>query len=287
MKLFTEKTSYDDTIIYAKQLTGTYDSPVTFHCYWNTTRNGGLSEKHLYSILSCWYFNVRNNKHKIILWLENTELNEYAEQIKKYAEIKYFDITEQTQETFLEGYVFKYREKRPGVKYYSDYIRQVLLYNFGGCWFDLDCFFLRCFDPLFSDFQNELCYHYLTQHSAGNGIVLSLQPKSIKIEKFIRFLVDRNESWGFGDGGLAYDINEDVLVLPCSWFVPIMARTGSLSVEDKEKFFADTTEALDFDNFYPGAFCYHWHNSWDYEVGRTSPMAQLVNCIKKDIDAGG
>ena len=67
MKLLTKTTDYDETIKLANKLTGEYDKSVIFHCYWN----GNLNEKHLYSVLSCYYFNVLNRKHKIILWLEN------------------------------------------------------------------------------------------------------------------------------------------------------------------------------------------------------------------------
>lgn len=73
MKLLVNSTDYEETIKIAQSLTGEYAKSVTFHCYWN----GQLNEKHLYSILSCYYFNVYNNKHKIILWLENNTPNQY------------------------------------------------------------------------------------------------------------------------------------------------------------------------------------------------------------------
>ena len=293
MKMFTDKTSYDDTIVYAQQLTGTYDAPVIFHCYWNTTKNGGLSEKHLYSILSCWYFNVRNNKHKIILWLENTELNEYAEQIKQYAEIRQFEVDKETQGTFLEGYEFEYKEKRPGVKYYSDYVRQILLYNYGGCWFDLDCFFLRCFDPLFATFPDDLCFYDQTGCSPNNAVILSLRPRAENIEKFMKYMVKRDLGWSFFHPFLTYDEirNEDVdiLILPCSWFDP-MGYLWYHNVPNwpgKKDFIEETSEVYTFDNFYQGAFCYHWHNYWRFEVGQTSTMSQLVKIIESDLNAAG
>ena len=73
MKLFTYNTNYNETINIAIKLKGEYNKSVIFHCYWN----GQLNEKHLYSILSCYYFNVYNNKHKIILWLDNNTPNKY------------------------------------------------------------------------------------------------------------------------------------------------------------------------------------------------------------------
>ena len=59
MKLFENTVDYDKTINIAKNMNDNYNNIVNFHCYWN----GILSEKHLYSIMSCYYF---NKKHKII-----------------------------------------------------------------------------------------------------------------------------------------------------------------------------------------------------------------------------
>ena len=287
MKLFTEKKSYDDTIVYAQQLTGAYDDPVIFHCYWNTTRHGGLSEKHLYSILSCWYFNVRNNRHKIILWLENTELNEYAEQIKQYAEIKQFNPSEQIKDTFLENYVFKHPEGRPGVKYYSAYVRLVLLYNYGGFYFDLDCFFLRNFDPLFAAFSDDLCVYDQTGQIPNNAVVLSLQPQSKKAEALMMFFVNRNLGWSFSHPDLTYDTDIDVLSLPGSWFDPMLYIWYNKIPNwlTKEDFLVKTDKTYTFDNFYKGAFCYHWHSGWSLTTEETAIISQLVKIIENDLNA--
>ena len=52
MKLLTNVTDYKETIDIARNLLEEYNKSVVFHCYWN----GTLNEKHLYSILSCYYF---------------------------------------------------------------------------------------------------------------------------------------------------------------------------------------------------------------------------------------
>ena len=91
MKLLTQSTNYTETIKIAINLNESYDKPVIFHCYWN----GTLNQKHLISILSCYYFNVYNNKHKIILWLENNISNKYNKLIQPYAEIKYLSLSEE------------------------------------------------------------------------------------------------------------------------------------------------------------------------------------------------
>ena len=294
MRLFAKNTSRDDAIQMARDLNGSYDSPTTFHCYWQTSNFGGLHEKHLYSILSCWYFNVRNNKHKIILWLENTELNEYAEQIQQYAEIRQFDIAEEVENiTFEEGFSLKWpehfewpdrsghREGDPQIRRHSDYVRLVLLHNYGGCWFDLDCFFLRCWDPLFSEFPDELCFYSFTSGHANNAVVVSLQQKSSKVKQLIKFMAKRNKSWGFADGGLPLNMEVGALALPCEWFNPCIGH----GVGQSAGFFNGTNKEWSFDNFYKGAFCHHWHNAWDVEIADTSICGQLVNIIKSDMAA--
>lgn len=80
MKLLALTTDYNDTIQMSKNLKGNYHDSVIFHCYWN----GNLNEKHFYSILSCYYFNVFNNKHQIVLWLENNTPNHYNKNIARF-----------------------------------------------------------------------------------------------------------------------------------------------------------------------------------------------------------
>jgi hypothetical protein len=156
-KLLINQTDYIGTIKIALSLSGEFRKSVIFHCYWN----GILNEKHLYSILSCYYFNVYNNKHKrtIILWLENNTPNHYNTEIEKYAEIRYFSSSDERKKTnFIKEYNHNFSPEidmeYDDITFYSDFVRALLLYNYGGVWFDLDCFILRSFDPLFYHFEN-------------------------------------------------------------------------------------------------------------------------------------
>jgi len=125
MKLLINKTDYIETINIALNLKGEYEKSVIFHSYWN----GQLNKKHLYSILSCYYFNVYKNKHKP---------NKYNVQIEKYAEIKHFSLRNEILDTEFITHKFYYKKE---LSFYSDVVRYLLLYNYGGIWFDLDCFF--------------------------------------------------------------------------------------------------------------------------------------------------
>ncbi len=275
MKLLAETTNYVETIKLANNLNGIYNKPVIFHCYWN----GNLNEKHFFSILSCYYFNILNNKHKIILWLENNTPNNINKEISKYCEIKQFSLdTEKKNTNFIEGN-FYYNK---ALSFYSDVVRYLLLYNYGGCWFDLDCFILRSFDPIFKNYEKEVCvYQWENQNYPNGAIFISLEPKSIKMKNNINFIINRNKGWGFQEANLTYDLPLDMLVLPCSWFngdwIENPYNIGTFN------FFKDSKKEYNFDNFFNGAFCYHWHNKWDITIEENSIIKQLVEIIKRKL----
>jgi hypothetical protein len=283
MKLLTKNTDYlinntdyCETIEIALQLQGEYNKSCTFHCFWK----GILNEKHLYSILSCYYFNVYKNKHKIILWLEDNTPNQYNIEIAKYAEIKYFSLDdERNYSIFLKGYTYP---DFSIIVFYSDFIRSLLLYNYGGIWFDLDCFFLRSFDILFSHFENQIClYQWADLNWPNNAIYISLEPKSEKMKKNMEFIVNRNNGWGFKSAELTYDLPLDILVLPCSWFDPdFINNPYNIGFSN---FFINTDIQYDFDTFFKGSFCYHWHNQWNKQIEDNSIIIQLVNIIRNNL----
>jgi hypothetical protein len=239
--------------------------------------------------LSCYYFNVYNNKHKrtIILWLENNTPNHYNTEIEKYAEIRYFSSSDERKKTnFIKEYNHNFSPEidmeYDDITFYSDFVRALLLYNYGGVWFDLDCFILRSFDPLFYHFENEISlYQWANLNYPNNAIYISLEPKSEKMKKNIEFIMNVGRGWGFQEAKLIYDSPLDILVLPCSWFdadwIPNPHNVGFT------KFFAYTDIQYDFSNFFKGSFCYHWHNQWSKRIGDNSIIIQLVEIIRSNL----
>jgi hypothetical protein len=274
MKLLTYETDYDKTIGLAKELNGSYDKPVIFHAYWN----GTLNEKHFMSVKSCWYFNIKNySNRKIIVWLENNSLNEWNEKISEFAEINYFNLNSEMENTPLENKRFYYNRQ---LSFYSDVVRYILLYKYGGCWFDLDVFFLRDFSPLFSAYENEvLVYQWERQNYPNGAIYISLVPQNNKIKDIIEFIIKRNKGWGFQEADLTYDLELDMLVLPCSWFDG--SWLGDIHF-GCDAFFQGSDKIYTFENFFNGGFCYHWHNRWNHHIHENSPIKQLYYIILND-----
>jgi len=275
MKLLLKDNSYENSIKFAKKLSGVYDKSVIFHCYWN----GQLNEKHLISIKSCYYFNVLYRKHKIILWLNNNSPNNINEEISKYCEIKQFSLeNEKINTSFIKTH-FYYNKT---LSYYSDVVRYLILYNYGGCWFDLDCFILRSFDPIFKNYEKEICvYQWETRNYPNGAIFISLEPKSVKMKNNINFIINRNKGWGFQEAQLHNNLALDMLVLPCSWFDPEWISSPTAEKENFKVFFKEQEKYIDIQNFHNGSFCYHWHNKWNCIIEKNSPMYYL----NKDLDS--
>jgi hypothetical protein len=268
MRLLLKDSSYDDTIIFAKKMNEEYNKEVTFHAYWN----GKLNEKHFLSVKSCYHFNVKDRfNRKIIIWIENNTPSEFNDKISKYAELRIFNLKEEIKGIFMENmnYTINY-----SLSFYSDTVRYILLYKYGGCWFDLDIFFLRNFDPIFYNFENEICvYEWETQSYPNGAIFISIIPYSQKMKQSIEFIINRNRGWGFQEANLTYDLPLDMLVLPCSWFDPSwITNPYNLTYFD---FFRNSDKQYTFDNFFNGSFCYHWHNQWNDPIEENSIIYQL------------
>lgn len=247
-----------------------------FHCY----RKGALNESHLYSILSCYYFNVYGKKNKIILWLENNIQNEYNVEISKYATIKHFSFKNEKKKTcFLETYDFDIQRESPHD--YFNFIKYLLLYNYGGMWFDLNCFLLRNFDPIFSNYGNEICvYQGHGENYLEHSIFISLQPKSEKMKKNMNFIIEQKLGWKFyfsmmDDSALKLDM----LVLPRGWFDPIAIKNPYNPIS-LDNIFENTDKKYNFDSFFYGCFCFNWHNQKIKEIQENSIIKQLVQIIQ-------
>ena len=288
MRLYDNLTDYNKSIDEAKQLNGGYDKNVIFHCYWN----GNLEKQHLLSIKSCYYFNVLNKSNKsIILWLENNVPNTINDKIREFAEIKEINIDTEKQGTFLSDKNIKKNLKlniaTSGKPFYSDFVRLVLLYKYGGCYFDLDVVFLRSFEPLFNKFENDICaYAWEYQPYPNNAILISLIPNSDNLKSIIEYIITRNKGFGFQQSQLTYDLPIDILVLPCAWFDPIFIENPTQ--RRNSKFFIENTNVkYNLNNFFSGAFCYHWHNFGSMNINNSSIMGQLDKNLNTKLLEGG
>ena len=279
MKLYKKNIDAEQDILLAEKIEGLYNDKVIFHCYWN----GALNNKHMISLKSCYYFNVFKKTNRVIyLWLENNIENKYLEEAKKYAEIKIFNLKIEEQNTFLENIEYYYKKE---LSFYSDLVRYILLYKYGGCWFDLDILFLRDFSPLFSKFTNEICvYQWEYQQYPNGAIFISLIPNNESLKDIMNYIIKENKGWGFQESNMSYDLPLNFLVLPCAWFdIAWIKNSTELSDKNFSKFVQASDKEYTFENFFKGAFCYHWHNLWKDPIEENSILDQLNKNIDNNL----
>jgi len=101
------------------------------------------------------------------------------------------------------------------------------------------------------------------------------------MKNIIDFFHNQNTGWRT-QGNCTYNNSPiDWLVLHCSWFDPSwIDNPYNLRFET---FFENTEKIYTFDNFFKGAFCYHWHNKWNAPLYDNCILKQLSNIIDKNM----
>lgn len=292
------KKTYDYIIEQGSKLKEDYTNEVIFHCYWS----GQLNKFHLLSIMSCYYFNVRNYKNrKIILWTDDkVEENGYYAKIKKFADVKKFDMDELLKYTQFHKTHWNYHHDKNVITEKSNLVRLLLLYVYGGVWFDLDVLFLKNFSPLLSEYENEVCLYawqpdnytnrrkkWVTNYP-NNAIIICPQKNSKKLNDAILYINNLKRGFGFQRGGITYDLPIDFLVLPCYWFNPQWMRCNPDITFNKNQSwlnpFLKTNKLYNFDNFYKGSFAYHWFSATENKYQENCIMDKFYDFFEKELN---
>lgn len=283
MKLVVEHTNYEKQIQLAAKLrenNTVYEGDVIFHAFWC----GEITEKHLISIRSCHRFNVLDSKgsrrinRRIIQWMEQSSISDaLREEIERFATIKQFDFKKEINGTLMADF----RPKHDGIPFYADLVRLILLYNYGGCWFDLDIFFLKNVDPVFAEYADQICmYQWEAQNYPNNAIFFSLQPQSPALMRTMESIRRKGNGWGCQEAKLLYsDESLEITVLPVAWFDPSWIK-NSINFHFND-FFKAQGKRWDFTSFFPNSFAYHWHNKWNDPIELGSACQQLNAILKR------
>jgi hypothetical protein len=253
IKLHPELPSTDETI---------------FHCYWNKN----ISEKQIFSILSCYSTNILNTNNKIILWTEE-EKNVNYEFLKNFCEIRYFDHLEERKETPLENYKLTRATEIPSLR--CDYLRYIFLSKYGGVYFDLDVFFFKSFNYLIKEY-GDFVYGWEYQNYPNNAIYC------INNKNVVNDMIEVVLKYGgshlsfqdvFGDrqhqDKIGYNNDVNLNVLPCGWFDPMWIETNN---NDFNRWFENNNNEYYYDDVY----CYHWHNRNHLGIQTNSPFYKNV-----------
>jgi len=201
---------------------------------------------------------------------------EIIEEIRLYATITILNFKAESVGTPFE---YDTTEHKGPLKFQflSNKIRLMLLYKYGGLWFDLDVLFLRSLDPLYVKFPRIFVYAWEHEPYPNNAIVYVPEARMEDMATLIKWFQLHGQSYCFQMTKCTFDKPLPVLVLPCSWFdpfwLPSAPRDGLNSFPD---FLTKSTRSYTLKNFYPGAFTYHWHNSWASPIEKHSAFDQIT-----------
>ena len=243
-------------------------SCVICHCWWH----GTFSQKQIFSLKS-FIATQKSYDYKIIIWHDNifsidpSIKNELDHIMSKFdVEIREFDYQIETQSLKTPSRLRWLNSTNLAAK--SDNVRVVLLFKYGGFWFDLDCCFLRDMNHCFiSDFAYEWEFQ-----DYGNSALMYFKHDSQVLNSIVEYTFQHKSfaPWDFLNYKNSYLAN--MTIYPCYMFDPMwencvknMPIQGSFS-----KFFTDLCPVKSFEEFSPNSFVHHWHNNWNTPIAANS-----------------
>ena len=148
-------------------------NPYYFHVYWY----GEIERKQLLCINS--YLATQDlSRTKLIIWIDYqivhfNNKNKYLDKLQNHRNIliKTYNPFRMSDNTLLEGNDFIIISDSNLIKYRSDIARVLILYHYGGVYFDLDMILFKNLAPFL---HLEFCYQWSTINNRGNNGLLSL-----------------------------------------------------------------------------------------------------------------
>lgn len=254
---------------------------ITFHAYWH----GTFKQKQFDSVAS---FLVHHKD--IYLWLDvqngyaNWKQNDLLELLaNKYnVRISLYDPKTMIRNTPLRNSSLPSKATLP---LRSDYARYLILYKFGGVYFDLDVMCLKSLTPLL---HFEFVYQW-SMTKDGNNATMHM----FKHSKTAKYVLQKCARLG-NSMEHARDIFQDedpnlseLMNLPSQLFDPLWiyydrkswTRPADLSLSSFDDFFKEKKT----EDFFQHCFAYHWHGRWDANIHANSWYQTLVKKIKRNL----
>lgn len=261
--------------------------PQLFHCYWS----GAVGAKQALSIKSC----LATQNCRLYLWLDRANGYDYYKenaQLKALLPritVRSYDPFEEAAGTPFEGSPLLDEQ---ALAHRSDVFRILILYKFGGYYFDLDVLFLRDLSELWCLTGGaEFCYRW-SYKPFGNSAILKLNSSSETSRHLVAKALSRGTClpWRLFTPD---DMELNLLMLPSPFFDPLWLindRADTLEASPLRSFadFFQPNDERTLDERmrrvraqFNGCFTYHWHNQWTAPEVATS-LAAAFNRLVDD-----
>lgn len=274
-----------DTNNYIIEFTKIY-KPIYYHTFWEINETS-LYERRILKLNVLSYLATQNLTHtRLILWtLKNLEMkDELKAEFKKYfnsgvLEVRLINLTYLCSKGVFEKYYkdcigVRAYNKYLGYVEFSDFVRFLVLYNYGGIYVDGDVIFLRDMRP----FWNKNFVYRWSRRLYANTAVIGLKSKrSIYIEKIYEeilgkysnvmlkafhpvnvkeaIFMETNDSLNYTDLKFYHSALFDPI-----WICHDGIHTFLTICKFEEFYMLNVTqEKFDLEGFFKGAFTYHQH----------------------------
>jgi hypothetical protein len=254
------------------------NKPFNAHVYWK----GEFNFKQYISIKSFFYHH--KNCH-LSIWLDisdgynSWEKNIYLKKLytETNSEIRLYDPVVLSYQTSLQDQKYVSSSILP---IRSDYARYLILFKYGGLYFDLDMIFLKSVSCL--TFMEFVYQWSITQD--GNNALMFIKKNSIvskyilkKCKKLGKNMVNSRNIFQDEDINLKTLIN-----LPSQLFDPLWIfndrkkwkRPNNMPIQTFNDFFTKPKK-----NTFFNSFTYHWHNRWSIEHHPGSWFSYFINMV--------
>lgn len=260
--------------------------PVTVHFFWQGRSFGAKPALCLKSFLAT----QDPRRFQAWLWLEDEATFAAAHQLPHLAPllphlvVRPYNWSDLSRNTPLADRAWTCNLK-PAAR--SDLARLVCLARHGGCYSDLDALFLRDLGPLLDLAGDaDFCFQWGAETSGTNAFCRH-QADGALIENLMRRAEAARSAHPFDL--LHYAIAPaDLLMLPVALFSPLWLQDDGHERNPMAPFrrFEDFFRRFNWfhrrpagpvtlDNFFPGAFTYHWHGQWAAAEHRDSHAGWL------------
>ena len=243
---------------------------VIAHAYWY----GEIGRKQAFSILS--YLATQDlSKTEVWLWLDEEcgysgyEQNSYLKELLPYIKVLKYNPNEELKGIpCFNKIIFT---ETSNLAYRADGFRILVLYKYGGLYFDLDICFLD--DVLCLCGTQDWCYAWEKQAYANNALLYFPKGTETSLIKYLLYKAQRKAPMPWAILNYSDKKLRNMIVYPYQIFDPAWLNDKNEATHEFfDQFFRESASS---DEFYPGAIAYHWHNRWGLEIDEDSQFARL------------
>jgi len=283
LKLIGDPQMYLDHARYREQFRwpdgGAPTVPVVHHLIWT----GALSAHHELCIKSLLL--TQSAPWEVWLWMppetiaQNRGFIEHLNDLPVV--IKAFVVQEEARGSPFERAMDLLTGDHP--RHVSNGLRLLALWKYGGFYTDMDFLFMRDIRPLLAD---EFCYQW-SYYPWVNNALFHFRRGSSTLAALIEHCI-RSGSTRSRPSMFLKDLQNlpgELCVLPVfafdpAWIAVDSGKPDNPYINSFDEFF-ESTASIDWEDFFPHSYAYHWHNRWTKPIAHDTVVGRIYAQVNR------